>query len=130
MPISLEVVQVVPTDQVVINVAVDPGLVVCMNYEYLTNKPKINGVELIGDKSALTLGLAYTYETRMLRQWVSYLSNLVGRIPLYSDSGVFINKWAAVVGIDDGAGVYNIKVDDADVIDTPAIPATLTEPTE
>lgn len=129
MPISIEVVEVTQ-DPVVIEVAVVPGLVVAADYTNLINKPGINGVSLAGDQSAFVLGLAYETEAKALRQWVAYLSQLVGRIPLYNTQGQFNNQWAAVVGIDDGQGVYNLKVDDSDIIPTPAIPPILTEPTE
>jgi hypothetical protein len=112
-----------------VTVPVSVGVAV-YSYFSLLNKPEINGVTLVGNKSSFALGLASEQEAASLRSWVAYLSNLVGRIPLYNAQGEFTNQWAAVVGINDGEGVYNLKVDDSDIIPTPVIPAILREPTE
>lgn len=120
-------IRVTPTNPVTIPVTVMSGIA-AGDYEVLTRKPSINSVVLLGNKTSTQLGLAGESEAVALRRWVAYLSQLVGRIPLYNSAGQFIDKWAAVVGIDDGEGVYNLKVDDADIIDTPVIPAILQEP--
>jgi len=122
-------IRVTPVNPVTIPVQVTQGNT-AGNYQTLTNKPLINGIALVGDTSSFALGVASESEAALLRSWVAYLSQLVGRIPLYNDQGVFTNTWAAALGIDDGSGVYNLSIDTNDVIPAPIPPAILTEPTE
>lgn len=60
---------------------------VIANYERLTNKPQINGVELVGDKSAYDLGLAYKIKYDTSEGWannVSYIP-MEGELIIYTD---------------------------------------------
>lgn len=60
---------------------------VVANYERLTNKPRINGVELLGDKSAYELGLAYKIKYDTSEGWannVSYVP-MEGELIIYTD---------------------------------------------
>lgn len=57
------------------------------NYEMLTNKPKINGVELFGDKTAYELGLAYKIKYDTVEGWSNnreYIP-LKGELIIYTD---------------------------------------------
>ena len=59
------------------------------NYERLTNKPQINGVELFGDKSAYELGLAYKIKYDTVDGWAHNLDYipLEGELIIYTDYG-------------------------------------------
>lgn len=57
------------------------------NYERLTNKPRINGVELFGDKTAYDLGLAYKIKYDTVEGWGNTLDYipLEGELIIYTD---------------------------------------------
>lgn len=57
------------------------------NYERLTNKPKINGVELFGDKTAYELGLAYKIKYDTSEGWANNLEYIPkeGELIIYTD---------------------------------------------
>jgi len=121
-------VTVIPVNPITIPVTVGSTPISFNNYPLLNNKPLINGVELLGNKTSFELGLASESEAAVLRQWIVYLTKLLGRIPLYNVDGTFIGEWATVGGVDTGDGVYNLVVDTSNLITTPTIPPPLQEP--
>jgi len=123
---SIVTVTVTPQNPVTIPVTVGSGI--SSNYTLLANKPQINGVTLVGNKTGFQLGLADESEASVLRQWIVYLTKLLGRIPLYNVDGTFTGEWATVGGVDTGDGVYNLVVDTSNLITTPTIPPPLQEP--
>lgn len=60
------------------------------NYQKLTNKPSINGVELFGNKSAYELGLAYKIKYDSVEGWAANIDYipLEGEVIIYTDYDV------------------------------------------
>lgn len=84
------------------------------NYEKLTNKPSINGVELFGDKTAAELGLAYRIRYDTTEGWTNNISYVPseGELIIYTDYSV-----------KDGVNIPAIKVGDglAYAVDLPFV---------
>ena len=73
------------------------------NYERLINKPKINGVELFGDKSAYDLNLAYKIKYDTTEGW----ANNIDYIPLEGELIIYTDYETR-----DGVNIPAIKVGD------------------
>lgn len=84
------------------------------NYERLTNKPSINGVELFGDKTAYELGLAYKIKYDTVEGW----SNNRDYVPLEGELIVYTDYTTQ-----DGVVIPAIKVGDglAYAVDLPFV---------
>lgn len=84
------------------------------NYERLTNKPSINGIELFGDKTADELGLAYKIKYDTVEGW----ANNTSYIPSEGELIVYTNY-----STKDGVNIPAIKVGDglAYAVDLPFV---------
>lgn len=84
------------------------------NYERLTNKPKINGVELFGDKTAYELGLAYKIKYDTVEGWASNIDY----VPIEGELIIYTNY-----SVKDGVNIPAIKVGDglAYAVDLPFV---------